>query len=103
MQEYPVGTIEYFVVEVTDRLENVEDLDGYTLTFDVRSRDQILTDDDPDYVWKYEDEPATDDVMKIKCLIDTTDWDLGNYLLWATILATPESPRLGPFEFKIVS
>lgn len=94
MQEYPRGTIEYLVVDVKDRLEAIEDLDAYGLSFDVYFRETGEI--------KYENEEAENDGMKIKCLIDTTDWDPGPYQLFTTINATPESPRLGPFEFRIV-
>lgn len=93
MQEYPVGTKEYFVVDVTDRLGAVASLDPYLLTFDVKFRE--------DGTAKYTAQPAINDGMKILCLLDTTGWAVGPYLLWATIVATPESPRLGPFDFKI--
>lgn len=93
MQEYPVGTVEYFIVDVTDRLDAIIDLDGYTLTFDVQFRETGAP--------LYTAEPATNDGMKILCLLDTTDWAVGPYQLWVTINATPESPRLGPFDFKI--
>lgn len=94
MQEYPVGTKEYFVVDVADRLGAIDTLDTYDITFDViyRETGEKL----------YDAESADNDVMKIKCLIDTTDWDLGIYQLYTNILATPESPRLGPFEFEVV-
>lgn len=94
MQEYPVGTIEYFVVDVTDRLAAITSLDGYTLTFDVVYRETGTK--------LYDAESADNDVMKIKCLIDTTGWDLGIYQLYTNIVAIPESPRLGPFEFEVV-
>lgn len=93
MQEYPAGTIEFFVVDVTDRLEAITSLDGYSLSFDVKFRE--------DGVAKYTAQFATNEGMKIKCLLDTTGWAVGPYLLWVTILASPESPRLGPFDFKI--
>lgn len=95
MQEYPVGTIEYFVVDVTDRLNNLTTLDGFTFTFDVKAR--------IDGTSKYTAHAAIHDEMKILCLVDTTGWDLGIYQLWATIHATPESPRLGPFEFTVIN
>lgn len=94
MQEFPVGTIEYLVVDVTDRLGDLTTLDGYDVAFDVKDRETQTA--------KYTAEPATNDVMKIKCLMDTTGWDLGIYQLWTTIVASPESPRLGPFEFRVV-
>lgn len=95
MEEFSEGTIEYFVVDVTDRLNNLTTLDGYDLTFDVKRKDSLEAN-------KYTNEPATNDGMKILCLIDTTDWDHDTYNLWTKIIATPESPRLGPFEFLIV-
>lgn len=97
MQEYPVGTIEYFVVDVTDRLDAITTLNGYTITFDVKFRETQAA--------KYTAQAATNDGMKILCLIDTNHggaWAVGPYQLWVTINATPESPRLGPFEFKVV-
>lgn len=94
MQEYPLGTVEYFVVDVTDRLANLATLDGYALTFDIVERATGTA--------KYTNASATNDVMRIKCLVDTTGWDAGIYQLWTTIHATPESPRLGPFEFRVV-
>lgn len=94
MQEYAVGTKEYFVVEVTDRLENLTTLDPYTITFDVKEK---RTGDD-----KYTDASASNEGMSVLCLLDTSGWDVGRYLLWTTIVAEPESPRLGPFEFELI-
>lgn len=102
MEEYPVGTIEYFIVDVTDHLGHLTSLDGYPLSFYCRADPPEFSGDPPTVVWKYEDENATNDNMKILCLLDTTDWDVGEYLLWAVIEAAPESPKLGPFRFRMV-
>lgn len=102
MEEYAVGTIEYFIVDVADHLFNLTTLDVYNLTFDCRADPPVYAGDPPLVEWKYKDEPATNDGMKIQCLMDTTDWEVGVYLLWAVIEASPESPRLGPFEFRMV-
>lgn len=94
MEEFPIGTIEYFVVDVTDRLDEINDLTGFTVEFDVR---------DSDGVFKYQEQPAVPDMMLIKCLLNTTGWNPGKYRLWTTIFATPESPRLGPFYFRMIN
>lgn len=94
MERLPVGTIEYLIVDVSDQLGNLTTLDGTVLTFDVKPEDPAGTP-------MYTNQPATNDVMKVKCLIDTSTWVPGEYSLFITIHATPEQPRLGPYKFKV--
>jgi hypothetical protein len=92
MERLPVGTKEYLIVDVSDRLNNLTTLDGTVITFDVNHENGTE---------KYDDEPASNDGMKVRCLIDTTGWEPDEYGLFITIFAAPEQPRLGPYAFKV--
>lgn len=92
MERIPAGSKQDLIVDVTDRLGAITDLGSYTVTFDVK-------DDEGNA--KYTNQTATTDGMKALCLIDTTGWTPDDYDLWLTINASPESPRLGPFPFKV--
>jgi hypothetical protein len=94
MERLPVGTKEYLIVDVSDRLDNLTTLDGVVITFDVLSEDIEVNP-------MYESQPASNDGMSVKCLIDTTDWDPDEYSLFIDFIAAPEEPRLGPFKFKV--
>lgn len=93
MEDIPVGSTEYLVVDVTDRLDSITDLTGFTITFDV------IPESGGDNL--YIAEPATGEGMLIRCLVDTTDWIPGHYLLYTNLDLGVEKPRLGPFDFRV--
>ena len=102
MQEYPLGTKEYLTVDVTDRLGLVTSLEGYTINYEILFREtQVIAQEGSSSV-----EGAT---MTVLSMLDTTTtgyeayvWVVGPYQLYITISASPEAPKLGPFEFKLI-
>lgn len=89
------GSIEYILVHVGDRLEDVSALTGLTPTFSV-----YANDDTPKQV----DAVAAIDVMTAKCLVDTTlggNWPSDKYHLYLKLSASPEAPILGPVTFLV--
>jgi hypothetical protein len=92
VERLPLGSKEYLVVDVTERLNNLTTLDDIILTFDVT--DNEGTD-------KINDEPATNQDMKAYCLIDTTGWRPDEYELSLKMIVGVEAPILGPFPFKV--
>lgn len=93
--ELPKGTIEHLIVQVKDRLNNVNDLSTLTPRYDIRRQG------DPTLLFTAL--PATAIGMALYCLVDTTAdaYTNGTYELFAYFDNLPEIPRLGPFEFDI--
>lgn len=90
------GTIEYLVVVIADRLNNVTDLDNINATYTVFGNG----DDEEEPV--IDGEEAETDGMSIICLIDTTNLDEGNYRMVIDLDGpSPQTPRLGPFKFDV--
>jgi hypothetical protein len=90
-----LGTKEQVVLDITDRLKNLTTLNGTNPVYDLRREG-----DD----WKIQNVAVTNTGMRAFCLIDTTGWtvdDVGTYQLYIKFSASPEIPRLGPFEFKV--
>ena len=95
------GTKEYYVVDLTDRLQQVDDI-----TVDASA-------------WKYSTYDSSGNVidsnlnaspqspMRILSLIDTTNVlyveGTTDYRLFITITIGPETPKLGPFKFDIIA
>lgn len=90
------GTIENLLVDVEDRDSNLTSLDGTGTKFSVRPRNS--TDED----WVVEDASASNDGLRAFCLVDTTDWETGEYELYIKFDNLPESPRLGPMHFEVI-
>ena len=91
----PEGTKERLTIDVTDALGNLVTLDA---------ADPRYTVEDPSGTNIYEDEPATNVLLKAFCMIDTTTggpWPAGDYKIWLRLDALPEIPLLGPYEFTI--
>lgn len=91
----PAGTKEYLIVDVVDLLNNLVTLDATTPKYDVKDAQGNL---------KYNQEPATNQVMRLFCMIDTLlggAWAAGNYRLYINFTTAPELPRLGPFTFVV--
>lgn len=92
MEKLTKGTIEFLVIPITDTLGNLESIDA--ATYDLYTGDaeetEVLTG-----------EACTVTDMKILPLIDTTDLEEGPYDLFINFSAPPETPRLGPFRFRV--
>lgn len=93
------GTKEYYVVDLLDRLQNVDDLatDATSWKYDTYDPSGVLISDDLN---------ATPQTMRLLCLIDTTDVayveGTTGYRLFVQLIIGPESPRIGPFLFDII-
>jgi hypothetical protein len=90
-----VGTTETLLIDVKDTLGNLSDLNDGGPIYDVY---------DANDVQKYNGAVATVDpsaVMTAHCLVNTTGWTPGHYRLYLRFVAAPDSPRVGPFEFKV--
>lgn len=91
-----LGTIENLVLDVKDRLGTLTTLDGHNVTFDWREKN--ATD------WEGQGVGATNVGMRVFCLINTSAWavsKIGRYELYLRFQNLPETPRLGPFEFRV--
>jgi hypothetical protein len=91
----PQGTKEHLIVDVADLLTNLVTLDGTTPKFDVKNDADVL---------KYTQQAATNQVMRLFCLIDTNSggiWAAGTYRLYVYFTTAPELPKLGPFSFIV--
>jgi hypothetical protein len=89
------GSVEYVLVHVGDRLENVISLLPLSPSFSVYA---------PDDTPKQVNIPADTDEMTAKCLIDTTVggiWPSNTYRLYLKLNAGAETPILGPVEFNV--
>ena len=87
-----LGTKEFLVVDVSDKLDNIDDLAGTNATFDVLLEDETVL---------LENQTALVDGMRVFCLVDTTAWDEGDYMLYLKFNIAPEIPRLGPLRFSV--
>lgn len=96
IEQFSLGTIEFYPVKVYDTFENLATLDGTGLTFDVYK-------DDEDETAVFTDRAATNEGLIALPLIDTVaDCDEeGPYNMWIKFNALPEVPRLGPFRFRV--
>jgi len=97
--EMPVGSKEYMIVDVRDRLGNIDTLDGVPITF------RVLDDEGGERLsWTVgvNGNPSDpDQKMKAMCLIDTTSWTPDEYDLFVKLDVGVESPILGPFRFVV--
>lgn len=92
MERLTKGTVEYLIIPVTDSLGNVTELDAATY--------DIYTGDDEQTV-VLEGGNATVNGMTVFALVDTANMDIGPYDLFVQFSIPPETPRLGPFRFKV--
>lgn len=90
MEVLTKGTIEYLTISLKDRMNAITTLPA--ATFEVR--DEIDT-------VKQSARAAQIDGMNARCLIDTTGWDRETYSLYIWFISSPETPKLGPFDFKV--
>jgi hypothetical protein len=95
VERLPLGSKEYLVVDVTDRLTNLTSLDGVPLTFSVTDNEGAP---------KITNQSASNLGMKAYCLIDTNLpalWTPDEYRLTLKLSVGSEVPVLGPFAFKV--
>lgn len=98
MLDITAGTKETVLVDVTDTLGNLTSLAGATPRYDVK-----------DHAGNYKLQNLTPTVdplepLTAQCLIDTTVggvWTPGRYKLYLRFLDSPDSPVMGPLEFKV--
>jgi hypothetical protein len=88
------GTIEFFPIRVQEALGNLITLDGTGLTYDLYKDDEaetvVLTS-----------QAAQNEGMIALPLINTTLLAEGPYNVFIKFTAFPETPRLGPFAFRV--
>lgn len=88
------GTIEYVPIKVSDALGNLNTLDGTGLSYDLYHDDEaetvVLTN-----------QSATNAGMIALPLVNTTALAEGDYRLFIKFQAFPETPRLGPYKFRV--
>lgn len=94
MERITKGTKEYLIVPVTDSLGNLTSLG--TTTYDIYTGDSEKT---PVLVGA----TAVVDSLTIFALVDTVilNMEQGPYDLFVKFDAFPETPRLGPFRFRV--
>jgi hypothetical protein len=93
VERLTLGTKEFLVVRVRDRLGRLTTLEGTDPTFDVRERGQT------EYL--LQGIGATASGMNALCLVDTEAWTPATYDLYMQFNSSPEIPRLGPFSFDV--
>lgn len=87
-----LGSKEYVIIDVTDRLANLTSLTG--ATYDWRVKNSVS--------WVAQGLTVTAIGMRAFCLIDTTTAnESGEYEIFLQFANAPETPRLGPVRFKI--
>ena len=88
------GTIEFFPIRVSDALGNLDTLDGTGLAYDLYHDDEaetvVLTA-----------QSAQNQGMLALPLIDTTTLAEGPYNVFIRFTSFPETPRLGPYKFRV--
>lgn len=92
MDVIPLGSKEHLIVEVKDRTGSVTTLNGKSPVFTVKDDDDVV---------KYSNQAATNVGMNVYCLVDTAGWDPGKYRLWVAFTNAPETPKIGPYEFRV--
>lgn len=92
MERLTKGTIEFLVVPITDTLGNLTSI--ASATYDIYTGDDAATP-------VLTGATAVVDGMKILPLIDTTLMAEGPYDLYVQFASYPETPRLGPFRFRV--
>lgn len=98
MESIAIGSQEEMLVDVGDLLGNVSDLTATNPRYDVKNKTNNFM--------MQNQVALVDSVnkMRLHCLIDTVTgglWPSGRYLLYVRFTAAPESPVLGPIEFKV--
>lgn len=94
----PKGSIQYWPVNVMNALEGVtalDSLDGKDVRYDLY---RVLDDSDEEITLNAS---ADNQGMIALPLIDSTSFEEGVYKLFISFVASPQTPRLGPFYFKV--
>jgi len=92
MERLTKGTIEFLIIPITDTQGNLTNIGA--ATYDLYTGDDAATE-------ILSGISCVVDGMKILPLIDTTNLAEGPYDLFVNFIAPPESPRLGPFRFRV--
>jgi len=92
MERLTKGTIEFLVIPVTDTMGNLTSIGA--ASYDLYTGDDAATE-------IISGKQCVVSGMKILPLIDTTNLAEGPYDLFVTFSASPETPRLGPFRFRV--
>lgn len=98
MLDIKVGSIETVMVDVNDSLDNLITLVGTGAVYTVQDKSGNIKMNNQNVIVQ------APDLMVARCLIDTTaggNWSPGHYFLYIRFTASPDSPRLGPLEFKV--
>lgn len=95
MLDIKIGSTETLLIDVTDKLENLTDLTSAGGQFDVLNKSGAFVINGSAITV----DPAQP--LTAQCLVDTSGWPSGHYFLYLRFNASPDSPRLGPLEFKV--
>lgn len=90
----PKGSVQYWPVKVNDAFETIVTLDGLDVRFDIYKDDEAETP-------VIENGSASNSGMIALPLVDSTALDEGRYKLFISFVASPQTPRLGPFFFQV--
>lgn len=88
------GSVQYWPVKVSDSFELISTLDGLDVRYDIYKDDEAETP-------IIENGSADNSGMIALPLIDSSILDEGRYKLFISFVATPQTPRLGPFFFVV--
>lgn len=93
----PLGSVQYWPILVHSSLTTVDSLDGRDLRYDL-----FLCEDDTD-TEIVTNASADNDGMIALPLVDTSvmGFQEGLYKIFLTFVSSPQTPRLGPFYFKV--
>lgn len=89
------GSIQYWPVEVMDAFNQIASLTGLDVRYDLYL---VADDSDTEIV---ANATAGNEGMIALPLIDSTTLAEGLYKLFISFVASPQTPRLGPFFFKV--
>lgn len=90
----PKGSIQYWPVKVFDAFNLINTLDGLDVRFDIYKADEAETE-------IITNGSADNSGMIALPLVDSTTLDEGLYKLFISFVASPQTPRLGPFFFQV--
>ena len=90
----PKGSVQYWPVKVFDAFQLINTLDGLDVRFDIYKDDDAETE-------VITNGSADNSGMIALPLVDSTTMDEGRYKLYISFVASPQTPRLGPFFFLV--
>jgi predicted alternative tryptophan synthase beta-subunit len=91
----PKGSVQYWPVEVFDAFSTISTLTGLDVRYDL-----YKVGDDEDTIITTNAAAGNSGMIALP-LIDSTNLDEGVYKLFISFVASPQTPRLGPFYFKV--